>query len=258
MKIRRTILSFFCVLISTVGSPGIAETHKVIVIDPGHGGHADSGSRALDQYNLSEWDHAKVAELGLIEGKLTLELSKVIAAAIARKHTANGEAVRAVLTRTDDVNPNFTERIATAAEAGANMFVSIHLNAGGKTANGPVVVYQKQQNNPSYETERSLAAQLVDAVRTVTARFDPTPNAVHFDDSDEHFTNKKKPYGSYLFYQARQNPKTRNIPVIYLEVEFLATPRLDRIKKLFVDQKSEVFSAWANAIAEVLVGRVAK
>jgi hypothetical protein len=46
--------------------------------------------------------------------------------------------------------------------------------------------------------------------------------------------------------------------VIYLEVEFLATPRLDRIKKLFVDQKSEVFSAWANAIAEVLVSRIEK
>ena len=74
MKIRRTILSFFCVLISTVGPAGIAETQKIIAIDPGHGGHADSGSRALDQYNLSEWDHAKVAELDLIEGKLTLEL----------------------------------------------------------------------------------------------------------------------------------------------------------------------------------------
>jgi len=223
----------------------------MIVVDAGHGGHADSGSRALDQYNLSEWDHAKVPQLGLVEGSLTLDLAREITAAIQRSEPAKTGRVKVVMTRTEDTNPNFTERVATAASAGANVIVSVHFNAGD-SATGPVVVYQKKQNNPVYLADRTLATALLNSVSAATNRFVPTSKGVAFDDSDEHFTNKKKPYGSYLFYQARRNPKTRNVPVVYLEVEYLQSSKLDRVKKLFVDQKREVFAAWADAIARVL------
>jgi N-acetylmuramoyl-L-alanine amidase len=235
---------------SALGQP------NVIAIDPGHGGHSDSGSRALDQYNRSESSHSSVPAFNLVEGELTLELSKKIVAAIERQAAAREGKVKAVLTRTEDVNPNFTERVATAANAGAKLFVSIHFNSGGKSANGPVIVYQKKENNPAYAADRALATALLAAVQNTTNRFYPTPSAVQFDDKDEHFTNKNKPYGSYLFYQARRNPKTQNISVVYLEVEFLDTPRLERAKKLFVDNKAEVFDAWAESIAKVLVDKV--
>lgn len=237
-------------------SSALGQQQNVIAIDPGHGGHSDSGSQALDQYNRSEWNHARVPALNLVEGELTLELSKKIAAAIERQAAVREGKVKVVLTRTEDVNPNFTERVATAADAGAKIFVSIHFNAGGKTANGPVIVYQKKENNPAYAADRALATALLAAVQSTTNRFDPTPSAVQFDDKDEHFTNKNKPYGSYLFYQARRNPKTQNIAVVYLEVEFLQTPRLERVKKLFVDNRTEVFDAWAESIAKVLVDKV--
>jgi hypothetical protein len=235
--------------------PSLCQTPKVIVIDAGHGGHADSGSRGLDQYNLSEWDHAKVQQLDLVEGRLTLELSREIAATIRRSESAKSGKVKVGMTRAEDTNPNFTERIATAAAAGANLIVSIHFNAG-QSATGPVVVYQKQQNNPVYSADRALATALLNSVSTATSRFVPTSKGVAFDDSDAHFTNKNKPYGCYLFYQARRNPKTRNIPVLYLEVEYLQSSKLDRVKKLFVERKREVFAAWAEAIARVLVERV--
>ncbi|MGE5588384.1 MAG: N-acetylmuramoyl-L-alanine amidase [Clostridia bacterium] len=81
---------------------------KTIVVDPGHGG-SDPGA---------------VGATGLQEKAVTLDISKRVAAML-------GEAgAKAVLTRTDDVSAFLPERVKVAAEARADVFVSVHANAG--------------------------------------------------------------------------------------------------------------------------------
>lgn len=79
-----------------------------IVLDPGHGGK-DTGARN--------------AALGLDEKDLVLELSR----RIERKLAALGYKV--TLTRESDTYPSFARRTAIANERGADLFVSVHLNA---------------------------------------------------------------------------------------------------------------------------------
>ena len=81
---------------------------RVVIIDPGHGGH-DSGTRGAN---------------GLMEKTVALSIAKKLHAKL--KATAS---VHPVLTRTDDRFIGLRERVRIAQENHANLFVSIHQNA---------------------------------------------------------------------------------------------------------------------------------
>jgi N-acetylmuramoyl-L-alanine amidase len=85
---------------------------KVIVVDAGHGGH-DSGARHAGK--------------GVNEKDLTLAISKLLSAEL----TAQGASV--IMTRKTDVFIPLGERAAIANRAGADMFLSVHINSN-KTA----------------------------------------------------------------------------------------------------------------------------
>lgn len=106
-----------------------------VTLDPGHGGY-DGGARA--------------AESGIWEKELTLQISQ----AIQKELEARG--ARVVLTRTRDVSlsedgsgkarkrADLQKRLDLAEEAGADVFLSIHLNEyRDRAENGPQVFYQK-------------------------------------------------------------------------------------------------------------------
>ncbi len=82
---------------------------KLLVLDPGHGGE-DLGSPGPH---------------GLWEGKLTLELSRRVKAWLARI----APEIRVRLTRDSNVYLSLEERAAMANSLGADLFVSVHLNA---------------------------------------------------------------------------------------------------------------------------------
>src|SRR5690625_2755307 len=90
-------------------APGRLET---IVIDPGHGGR-DRGT--------------SYEPLKLLEKNLTLEVSRKL----ARRLQEEGYRVR--LTRTADEYVSLEERAAFANRVGADLFISIHFNAVGKS-----------------------------------------------------------------------------------------------------------------------------
>jgi len=240
---------------------------RMIVIDPGHGGkndEADSGSTAAE--NRSDANHAAlIGDASVKERLLTLELSKKIAASIAAKSKENGQTVDCVLTRTqDDQNPDFTQRMATAAEAHASLVISIHFNSGEvRSSNGPVCMYPRAAVNPHLERDEKVAKALAETVRKTTLAFEEpgfTTHSACFDDQDlvdrnEH-GKQVRPHGSYLFYQARNNPTLRDVTVLYLEVDYLQSKLYqERSRKLFVDRKAEVFQAWADAIAGELISQ---
>jgi N-acetylmuramoyl-L-alanine amidase len=80
---------------------------KVIVLDPGHGGH----------------DPGAVGVTGLREKDVVLD----VALRAAKQLRAKGAKV--VMTRDTDVFIPLTQRVAIAEAAGANVFVSVHANA---------------------------------------------------------------------------------------------------------------------------------
>lgn len=106
-----------------------------VAIDPGHGGY-DGGARARDS--------------GVWEKELTLQIAQQVEKALAER----GAAV--VLTRTEDIcltqegsgkarkRADLQARLDMAQSAGADVFLSIHLNEyRDRSEAGPQVFYQK-------------------------------------------------------------------------------------------------------------------
>lgn len=86
---------------------------KTVVIDPGHGGH-DSGCISPDKKTY--------------EKNLTLSISKLF----AEKIRSTCPDVRVIMTRDDDRYVTLSGRADIANNAGADLFVSIHINAQAK------------------------------------------------------------------------------------------------------------------------------
>lgn len=88
---------------------GVPITVKTIVIDPGHGGK----------------DPGAIGKRGLREKDITLKVSKMLKKELAKKL----KSTKIILTRTKDVYIPLDERTAIANMKGADIFVSIHVNA---------------------------------------------------------------------------------------------------------------------------------
>ena len=109
---------------------------KVIVLDPGHGG-TDPG--ALGKENK--------------EKDLTLSTAKKLKA----KLEAAGATV--YMTRTGDTYPSLDARVAYSKKMKADIFISIHINSGSKTANGIETYYWSSSKN-----EKKLATYVQNEV----------------------------------------------------------------------------------------------
>ena len=93
-------------LIRAAGGP--PRNRKLVVIDPGHGGH----------------DHGAIGTQGTREADIALELSRRTATALKEKL-----GVDVLLTRDSDVFISLRDRAALANTENADLFVSIHANA---------------------------------------------------------------------------------------------------------------------------------
>ena len=100
----------------------------MVALDPGHGG-SEPGASAN----------------GLVERELTWKIALYCKEAL--ESYAN---VEVVLTRGSDEKVSLVERVNRAVDAGANVFVSLHLNSGPASGNGAEVWYP---NDSSYRHE---------------------------------------------------------------------------------------------------------
>lgn len=248
LKFARPLFLLIMLVVPVAGqSPRLVPfSGKTIAIDPGHGGKANSGTEVAR--TRSSANNATSPTLGVLEKDLTLELGKLIAARIAESPEAKAGKVRAVLTRDTDTNPDFAQRVATAADAGACCFVGIHFNAEpNHKASGPRAVIRQASQNPRFDADKAFGLALARAVREVTVVFHPgVPAAAFHDDHELH-----NGAGSHLFYQLQLNPKTRGIPACHLEVEFLDNRALETL--FFRDRKKELFEAWSGSLARELI-----
>ncbi|RST74218.1 N-acetylmuramoyl-L-alanine amidase [Siminovitchia acidinfaciens] len=95
--------------IGPFGNMVAAQTVKKVVVDPGHGG----------------WDSGAVGN-GLLEKDLTLKISRKV-----NQNLVNNYVVDTRMTRDSDVYLSLKQRTDFANNWGANLFLSIHINASG-------------------------------------------------------------------------------------------------------------------------------
>jgi N-acetylmuramoyl-L-alanine amidase len=112
----------------------ITPGHPVVVIDPGHGGY-DSGTEA---------------GAPLLEKDLALQIS------LRLKSELEQRGVQAILTRTGDYFVTLADRTALANKAGADLFISIHLNSSPDAATTGIETYYL--NNTTDRATIRLAA----------------------------------------------------------------------------------------------------
>ncbi len=114
MKKHLVIIIVMLVLLGIPAGPAFSQPFTVL-IDPAHGGE-DRG------VTLSRGSHEK---------DITLAIARKI------RNGLNKKNITVVLTRENDVTLSLSERKGVAKKTGANLYVSLHVNAGfGKDAKG--------------------------------------------------------------------------------------------------------------------------
>jgi N-acetylmuramoyl-L-alanine amidase len=104
---------------SAVASPEISAGHQLVMIDPGHGGY-DPGTQSA---------------AGIDEKDLALQIAARVKSALEAR------GIRAELTRNTDTFISLAERTRIANRAGADLFVSIHLNSSPNIDTTGIEVY---------------------------------------------------------------------------------------------------------------------
>jgi N-acetylmuramoyl-L-alanine amidase len=132
--------------------------NKLIVIDPGHGGH-DSGA-----YNRN---------LGVKEKDVVLDVS------LRLKKLLENEGFKVYMTRKDDTFINLYDRPGIANELGADAFVSIHANAATNSkAQGVEVLYYPNDGRDNKTFSRIMQNALLRELNATDRGIVPRPKLV--------------------------------------------------------------------------------
>ena len=178
----------------------------VVALDPGHDNR-----------------HGGTRGAGLTEQELTLKIAKY---AKAELETYNG--VKVYMTRTTAACPYpktgtsgacIEKRVQAAAEAGAKIYVSLHLNSGAASANGAEIIIPNSSWKPQLSTQgKELAEKILNELAAVGLNKRPTP--IYSKDTT---VNEKYPDGSISdYYSVQICAKEAGIPGIIVEHAFLS------------------------------------
>jgi N-acetylmuramoyl-L-alanine amidase len=238
-------------LLFLAGSSLLLAEDRIIVIDPGHGGRADSGNQK--EFTLSASNNAK-SPSGLLEKDLTLELSleisRKVEELVKRRGGASGK-VQCVLTRTKEANPDFAERAAFCAglPVAPSAIVSIHFNASTQhDALGSLCLIRQKGKNPRFSEDSEFAMGLAKAAGSAVSRYVPGSNP-RKPITDE---NLHGGLGSNFLHQLARHKKLDGVAKCFLEVEFMDRTDVD---KALLQNRRATFPAIAEAIAVYLIAK---
>ena len=110
---------------------------RVIVIDPGHGGH-DHGVTGID---------------GIVEKAVMLALAREIKDRLPAVFTVH-------LTRTGDYSVDLKTRTSIANRHGADLFISLHAGGGPKSGLDQWAVYHERQKSASGDVSRDVSGKI--------------------------------------------------------------------------------------------------
>jgi N-acetylmuramoyl-L-alanine amidase len=218
-----------------------------VVIDPGHGGTTTVGGSSPN--NATSASGAK-------EKKLTLDFSLILRDQLVSQATANGQAVKVVLTRTTDVNVGITARAQVAARENARAFLCLHFNGLDDTSVSGAETYFRAQSNGNLNLEADMAfanavhAGLMAGMRAVN----PTAKDRHVKPD----TDSGPGSLGVLNDAALGNTPARATCVsAYIEAEFISNPKVDKILISGPDavaNRTQVLASVATSIRNFLAG----
>ncbi|HEY2051295.1 MAG TPA: N-acetylmuramoyl-L-alanine amidase [Caulobacteraceae bacterium] len=225
--------------VRTVSAPVEALTPKVIVIDPGHGGH-DTGAQSLV---LNEKDINLASALAL---KARLERSG---------------RYRVVLTRSDDTFIPLGDRVRIARAAKADLFISLHTDSAG------------QDPTPHGATVYTLSDHGVTRVNEVLGphewfakagdrRADPAVGQILLDLTQRSTLNRSAEFAGLLINHIGRNvdlvPRGHrdagyyvllapDVPAVLLEMGFITNPA-DELRLTDPEQRRQMMDEVGDAI----------
>lgn len=210
MKKLGTILLTLMVLLGTLPLAPVTaraevlveEEPIVIVLDPGHGGH-DSGA-------VRTWSGRRYTEKAL---NLTI-------ARYCQQELEQYAGVEVYLTRTNDTYVSLTGRVAFAAQVDADLFVSLHNNAGTKTSSRGACVYYPNMNYRKELGEKGRNVSL--CIQQRLASLGLKNNGIAFRSSENRTRYPDKKLADY--YSVIRQSKERGIPGIIVEHAYVSNP----------------------------------
>ena len=180
----------------------------VVALDPGHGG-TDPGAGAN----------------GLKEADVTWKIAQACKAELEKYQN-----VRVYVTRAQNETLSPIKRVRRAAEQGATVFVSIHINSAVATsAHGAEVWYPNDSsyNKDAHTTGKELSQKILNELVALGL----SDRGIKTKDTQ---TNAKYPDGSVRdYYDVIANARERGIPGIIVEHAFISNP--EENKKLADD-----------------------
>ncbi len=197
---------------------------NTVVIDAGHGGK-DSGAVSKDRKTF--------------EKTITLDIATRLGTLISE----NCPDVKVVYTRTTDEFIELRERAEKANRSGANLFISVHINANDKTSPNGYSVHILGQSS---QKNRDLFAYNMDVVKrensVILLEDDYKTNYQGFDPSDPE---------SYIFLQLMQNAYLEQS----LDFAMIISEKLKGgpIKKDRGIDQNPFYVLWKTAMPAVLV-----
>ena len=125
----------------------------IVAIDPGHGGSPDNSAPS------KLFDPGSISVNGMAEKDLTLDVSKRI------QKRLQADEVKVVMTRSTDQYLGIPDRMTAAANAGAQLFVSVHFNFfQDPTVHGSLILYPR-------DSDKAFAQLMSDTLSRQLASF---------------------------------------------------------------------------------------
>ncbi|HEV2803126.1 MAG TPA: N-acetylmuramoyl-L-alanine amidase [Pyrinomonadaceae bacterium] len=139
--------------------------NATIVIDPGHGGDADTGGSGAN--------HA-VSCSGVLEKNMTLQLGLLLRDALETAATEGGHQIKIVLTRETDVNLSLADRAGVAKDNRADRFLSLHFNGCNKVMRGTETYIRSRADNVNLAADKKFARRIQRAAFGALKKHDRT------------------------------------------------------------------------------------
>jgi len=213
-----------------------------IVVDPGHGGH-DTGT---------------IGPTGLKEKDVVLDVALRL-----RKLLERNTGCEVIMTRRDDTFIPLEERTAIANEKGADLFISIHVNASrDRNARGIETYYLNFTSSPEAlevaarenATSQESVHQLQDLIKQIamTEKIEESQDFAR-QLQREVYTRVTKVSGAQRDRGVKKAPFVvligANMPSVLAEISFLTNPRDERMLKR-PDYRDKIASALYDGIVE--------
>ena len=136
-----------------------------IVIDPGHGGHAEVGGSSPNN---------AVTPSGVLEKNMTLRMGFLVREALQEAAQAGNHTLKVLMTRETDKNIGLADRARFAKNNNADLLLSLHFNASNAhNARGVETLVDRKPRNTNHPAEVAYARLIQKAVFNAIKAHDP-------------------------------------------------------------------------------------